>query len=94
MTIRVGPVDRARKYTVRLIFLDPDRLGEGKRVFDVSVQDKKIERLDISKSTGGVSRALVREVKGVSVRGELRVSLTPVEGSAEPVLSGVEILAE
>src|SRR6185369_3177975 len=55
MTVRLGPDNSAsRKYTVRLTFLEPDRLGEGKRVFDVALQgEKKVEKLDIAKEAGG-----------------------------------------
>src|SRR5262249_12181030 len=38
LTVRLGPDAKPRLYTVRLTFLEPDRLPEGQRVFDVAVQ--------------------------------------------------------
>jgi hypothetical protein len=88
----------ARRYTVRLYFLEPDRLPAGRRrLFDVAVQGKPvIERLDVAGEAGGPRRLLVREIKGALAGQTLTVTLTPAPESAiaEPVLSGVEVVAE
>jgi outer membrane protein assembly factor BamB len=88
-----GKGERARKYTVRLHFREPDRLGAGERVFDVALQGRTVlEGLDVSHEAGGPNRVLVKEVQGVAVGEDLVVTLTARRG--EPVLSGVEAIAE
>jgi hypothetical protein len=88
-----GADDPERTYTVRLHFAEPDGLGEGRRLFHVDLQGKRVlENLDVSKEAGGPGRGLVKELKGVTVGKNLTVKLTPFGGL--PVLSGVEILAE
>jgi outer membrane protein assembly factor BamB len=83
-----------RTYTVRLYFVEPDQLSEGKRIFDVAIQGRSVSQgLDVSRDAGGPNRGLIREVKGVKVRGELKIALTPVSGR-EPILCGVEVVAE
>jgi outer membrane protein assembly factor BamB len=94
LKVRLGP-DRSppRRYTVRLVFLEPDELPAGRRLFDVSLQgEKKVHRLDVSAEAMGPGRPLVREFTGVMVQRDLVISLVPVTGA--PVLSGVEVLAE
>ena len=50
----------------------------------------------ISREAGGPDRVMMREFRGVAVRGELTVTLTPSASAAlaEPVLSAVEVVAE
>jgi hypothetical protein len=79
---------------VRLTFLEPDRLPEGQRIFDVAVQgETRLRKLDISKEAGGPGRGIVREIKSVRVGRDLTITLKPMAG-CEPVLSGVEVVAE
>jgi hypothetical protein len=88
-----GATAAERAYTVRLYFAEPDHLKAGQRVFDVAVQGRTLLKgLDVSAEAGGPNRGLVKEFKGVRVRGELKVTLTP--GRGEPVLCGVEVIAE
>lgn len=86
-----------RNYTVRLYFMEPDETAVGERVFDVVLQGTtKLHSLDIRKETGGRNRPLVKEFKGVPVKQELQITLTPAdsEQKSAPVLSGVEIIME
>ena len=91
-----GKNDPERAYTVRLHFAEPDGLEEGKRLFHVVLQSKRVlENLDVCKEAGGPGRGLVKEVKGVRVGEDLTVRLTPAGPVGRPpVLSGVEIVAE
>jgi hypothetical protein len=92
-----GPADRLRPYTVRLYFVEPERLPVGQRLFDVSLQGETVcHDLDVCREAGGVNRMLVKEFYQVQVKTELTVQLTPTpEASvAEPVLSGIEAVAE
>ncbi len=84
-------------YTVRLFFAEPDDLAAGRRVFDVTVQGKPIASgLDVIKQAGGPRRLLTKTAKGVAVKDVLSIALTPAASSklAEPMLCGVEIVAE
>ncbi|MBI5722402.1 MAG: PQQ-binding-like beta-propeller repeat protein [Planctomycetes bacterium] len=84
---------KARPYTVRLYFAEPDEVKADERVFSISVQDQiKIEDLDIVRETGGPRRLLVKELKGINVKGELKITFTPKNGAA--LICGVEAIAE
>ena len=81
-------------YTVRLVFAEPDdAVKPGRRVFHVSIQDRQVLKdLDVAAEAGGPRRTLVRTFKGIRAGNTLTVELTPVAG--EPILCGVEIVAE
>ena len=87
----------ARKYTVRLHFLEPDDVQPGERLFSVSVQGKKLlPSLDVVKEAGGRNRSLVKEITGVMVADELVIDLTPDPAAKirSSILSGIEMHAE
>ncbi|MCH7556684.1 MAG: PQQ-binding-like beta-propeller repeat protein, partial [Planctomycetes bacterium] len=75
-----------------------------RRLFNVSLQNRQVlEAFDIVKEAGGTNRAVVKEFKGINVKDDLRVTLTPVmdlaipngtAGQAGPLLCGIEIIAE
>ena len=48
--------------------------------------------LNVAKVAGGPMRGIVREFKGIRVQRDLTILLTPVKG--EPILSGVELIAD
>lgn len=88
--------DEDRTYTVRLYFAEPDDLKPGERTMDVALQGKKVlEGLDVAREAG-VRKTLVKQFKGIIVREELTIGLTPGTSSPKsvPVLCGVEIVAE
>ena len=89
-TIR-GPV-----YTVRLYFAEIAGCEPGQRLFDVSLQGRRVlEAFDIAKEAGGPNRSVIKEFKGIAVKDDLRVTLTPARtAQAEPLLNGIEIIAE
>lgn len=89
--------EQARRYTVRLHFVEPAEKKPGERVFSVSLQGRQvIPALDVAQAAGGPYRALVREFKGVAVAKDLVVDLAPAGGAkgSAPVLSGIEVVAE
>ncbi len=96
LTVTLGGAnDPERRCTVRLHFMEPGQKMEGERVFDVALQGQTVLRaFDVSREAGGPLRGVVREFRGVVVQKELTVTLTPADGAAPPVLSGVEIVAE
>jgi outer membrane protein assembly factor BamB len=95
-TVTLGAdADPERVYTVRLHFAEPDGLAAGRRVFHVALQGQEVlHDFDIAREAGGPNRRLVKEIKGVRVQKELTVTLTPAAAGKEPVLCGVEVLAE
>ncbi|MHC4179096.1 MAG: outer membrane protein assembly factor BamB family protein, partial [Planctomycetota bacterium] len=72
-----------RNYTVRLHFVEIDAaevddVRSGQRLFDVSLQDKRVlEGFDVVKLAGGPNRAVVKQFTGVEVADTLKVSLAP-----------------
>ena len=88
---------QSRRYTVRLHFIEPDGLLPGERRFDVTLQGQQVlSELDIAQEAGGPARALVKEFRGVQVKKDLTVTLTPGAGAktGSPVLCGIEVVAE
>jgi hypothetical protein len=84
-------------YTVRLHFLEPDRLTPGQRVFSVALQGKEVLKdFDIAREAGGSNRAVVREFRGVAVRTGLTVTFRPSPSApvSAAVLCGIEVRAE
>ena len=88
-----GQDPRSRPFTVRLHFAEPDDVQAGQRVFHVAVQGRQVLRdFDVVREAGAPRRAVVRELRGISVLDALEITLTPVKG--EPLLCGVELAAE
>nr|MDP7289229.1 malectin domain-containing carbohydrate-binding protein [Phycisphaerae bacterium] len=88
---------KTQRYTVRLHFIEPEGTKPGKRIFDVSLQDRQtMKKFDIA-SAGG---AVVKEFRGVSVSRSLSIEFKPSDlaedGTSKhpPVISGLEIIAE
>lgn len=97
VTITLGKMESPQKYTVKLYFAEPENMGEGKRVFNVSVQGKQVlEDFDVAKEAGGSMRSVLKEFNGVSANGQLVVRLTPTAQATvrSPILCGIELIAE
>lgn len=94
---RVGDLDLAvnlenGRYTVTLLFAEPDDLAIGDRIFDVQLQgETKLADFDIVQARGGNPRsAVVRSVPNVNVTdGTLTLALTGKKGV--PVLNAVVV---
>jgi outer membrane protein assembly factor BamB len=91
-----GAFEQSRPYTVRLYFAETAGCTIGQRLFNVSLQGRQVmENFDIVKEAGGTDRLVVKEFRGIHVKDDLRVTLTPAAaGQAGPLLCGVEIIAE
>jgi hypothetical protein len=77
------------QYRVKLFFFEPDDLRNGERVFDVSIEGKKVlGSFDIAKDAGNVKQMITKEFTTLA-SDILRIELTPLAGS--PVISGLEI---
>jgi len=86
-----------RPYTIRLHFVEPDDARPGERLFTVTLQGREVlADLDVVQEAGGPRRPLVKEFKGVEIRGDLTIAFTPsaATGRSAPVICGIEIVAE
>jgi hypothetical protein len=96
VTLASGARDE-KAYTVRLHFVEPDRLREGERVFDVALQGEDVLKdFDVVSEAGGTNRGVVKEFHGVRVGSELSVTFAPTPAAQVPVplLCGIEVQAE
>ncbi len=91
-----GAFEQPRPYTVRLYFAENAEYDVGRRLFDVSIQGQQLlEAFDIIKEAGQANRTVVKEFNGINITDDLKITLTPTaEGKAEPLLCGIEIIAE
>jgi len=97
LKIKLGTSDKQpRTYTLRLHFAEPDDVKPTERLFNISVQGKQaLASLDVVKEAGGRNRALVKELRGVSVGDELVIDLSPTSSKLRAaILCGLEIQAE
>jgi len=86
-----------RRWTVRLHFAESENLKAGERVFNVSIQGKRVLKdFDIVREAGGPRRAVVKEFLDVSAAEKLTIEWRPVKSGARlpPVLCGVELRAK
>lgn len=86
---------KERNYSVLLYFAEPDRLKPGERVFDVALQEKTVMKdVDLTQIAGH-KRGLVKRFAGVRIADTLKITLKKSPSATrEPVLSGVELIAE
>ncbi len=90
-----GAFEQPRPYTVRLYFAETEEYKIGQRLFNVLLQGRQVmENFDVVKQARGTNRPVVKEFKGIEVKDDLMVTLTPVAGKAGPLLCGIEISAE
>lgn len=87
----------SRRYAVRLVFCEPDKVEPGQRVFDVMLQGRRVlSGFDVVKEAGGRLRSVVKAFRDVAVKDTLRISTAPV-GSAtirQSILCGVEAVVQ
>ena len=82
-----------KPYTVRLHFVELKDHGAGQRVFDVSIQGRKVlPDFDVFEQAGSVNRGIIKEFKGISARDSIQIDLVPKTGKT--VICGVEIVAD
>ena len=81
-------------YVVNLVFLEPESIERGERVFDVSLQGQRVESdFDVVRSAGGARRSVIRSYLATSQDGKIVIELTS-RTSRPTVLSGVELIAK
>ncbi|RJP27830.1 MAG: hypothetical protein C4527_12335 [Candidatus Omnitrophota bacterium] len=87
----------AQTYAVGLLFAEPDPLQPGDRVFDVSIQGRKVLRdFDIRREAGATHRGIVKEFHRISISRDLEIALDPRDKRSPyaPILCGIEIISE
>jgi hypothetical protein len=87
----VLPVQRKKRYVVRLVFLEPDRVSVGDRVFDISVAGETVSGFDIVRAAQGTGRQVTREFSVRASGKTIEVRLTP-RSDRPPVLCGIELI--
>ncbi len=85
-----------RRYTVKLVFVEPRDTSAGERVFDVVIQGKRVlKSFDIAKRGGGSLKTVIRTFKRVKADTEIVVDFIAAGSSKKkPVISGMEVIAE
>ena len=90
-------VEENRLYTVALYFIEPDEVKPGVRVFDVALQEQQVLKdFDIVAEASRTNQMVVKEFKGVAVRGDLTVTFRPSASAqtSATVLCGIGLAAE
>ena len=83
---------RTRYFDIHLHFAEPDDLGPGDRVFDVSVQQQvEMAGLDIAKLAGGVRKAVVKTASGIAATDSLVIEFRGRTPAHLPILSAFEL---
>jgi outer membrane protein assembly factor BamB len=80
------------QFTVRLHFAEPDESLTTRRFSVTYAEQAAVASLDIRESAGGAMRSVVRELRGVNVDTDLRISLAAIEGKT--LLCGVELIRD
>lgn len=92
LEIQVPNTNSKKRYTVRLIFSEPDAKQPGERVFSVSLGDQRVlDNFDIAANSQQPRETLVRDFMDVAIDGQLTVTLTASTKEA-PALSGISIV--
>lgn len=93
ITLKILGTDE-KSYRAVLHFMEPEKLEQGGRVFDVGINGKAVlPQLDIVREAGACRKALVKEVKGIAPCTTIELSLRTVSGKP-PLLCAVEVMAE
>ena len=82
-------------YSVLLYFSEPDSLKPGERVFDLAIQGETVmQNIDLAKTVGR-NHGMVKRFTGVRIVKALTITLRKSPSAThQPVLSGVELIAE
>lgn len=82
------------KYVVNMIFLEPESIERGERMFDVSLQGQCVAPdFDVVRAAGGVRRSVIKSYETISEDGKIVIELTS-KTNRPTVLCGVELIAK
>tara|TARA_B100001245_G_scaffold109295_1_gene79805 strand:- start:108 stop:1352 length:1245 start_codon:yes stop_codon:yes gene_type:complete len=88
-----APQEKASKdrYTIQLVFAEPEDVKAGSRVFDVELDGTvQIEKMDVAGEAGGPRRSIIKTIDNVALGNNLRLKLNS-HGKLPPILSGLRI---
>jgi outer membrane protein assembly factor BamB len=80
-------------YTVNLYFSELENKKAGERVFDVTIQDRKVlENFDIVSEAGKKDKEIIKSFTGITAGKTLTIEMNPKSGNT--ILSGIELIQE
>ncbi len=80
-------------YTVKLYFSELENKVPGERIFDIYIQDEKVEgEFDIVSEAGKPDKEVQKIYHGVKAGKALKINLLPIKGNT--LISGIELIQE
>ena len=93
ITLSKAKVVPEASYKIRLYFSELENTKRGERVFDVSIQGRKVlENFDIISEAGGKDKEIVKSFTGITAGNILTIKMNPKKGNT--ILSGIELIQE
>jgi hypothetical protein len=93
ITLAEGQSVPESTYTVKLYFSELENRKPGERLFDISIQNKKVTTgFDIVAEAGKPDKEVVKSFHGIKAGQSLKVDLVPVRGNT--LISGIELIQE
>ena len=93
ITLSKEPIAEEASYSVHLYFSEPEEKAKGERIFDVTIQDRKLlENFDIIGETGQKDKELIKTFTGILAGNTLKIEMNPKQGNT--ILSGIELVQE
>jgi len=93
ITLTNDNVTENGSYRINLYFSELEDKNQGERVFDVTIQDRKVlENFDIMREAGQQDKEIIKSFPGIKAGKTLTLKFNPVKGNT--ILSGVEIVQE
>lgn len=93
ITLTNDNVTENGSYRINLYFSELEDKNQGERVFDVTIQDRKVlENFDIMREAGQQDKEIIKSFSGIKAGKTLTLKFNPVKGNT--ILSGVEIIQE
>ena len=93
ITLSKDSLIQESNYTVKLHFAELENKKPGERIFNISIQNKKLlDGFDIVNEAGKPDAEIVKSFQGIQAGKTLKVDLTPVRGNT--IISGIEIVSK
>jgi len=80
-------------YKIKLYFSELENKKKDDRIFDISIQGKKVlENFDIFSEAGGENKEIVKTFNGITAGTTLTIGMNPKKGNT--IISGIELIQE
>jgi len=94
LNLNTDPANAPLRYTVRLIFAEPDAASAGKRPMDILIQGELLASgLDVATEAGGLNRTFIKEFRGIQAGPKIDIELK-TRSHVSSLLCGIEVIAE